>query len=294
MTGTVNSGQGGATITNTVSAASGDQEDPNSNGDDLIESVNVPAANLVTVKSLASGDSSPEEGDVVTFQIEVRNDGPDDATNVSLTDTFPSGITLTANNPSLGTYDAATGLWTIGDLANGDSVTLTLTGTVNSGQGGSMIVNTVTAAAGDQEDPTTVGDDLTETVGVPLANLVTVKTLTSGDSNPNVGDTVTFQIEVRNDGPDDATNVSLTDTFPTGITLTANNPSLGTYDAGTGLWTIGSIANGDSVTLTLTGTVNSGQGGSTITNTVSAASGCLLYTSPSPRDQRGSRMPSSA
>ena len=29
-------------------------------------------------------------------------------------------------------------------------------------------------------------------------------------------------------------------------------------------------------------------------NSVSESSNCLLYTSPSPRDQRGSRMPSSA
>ena len=32
----------------------------------------------------------------------------------------------------------------------------------------------------------------------------------------------------------------------------------------------------------------------TVTNATSAGTSCLLYTSPSPRDQRGSRMPSSA
>ena len=31
-----------------------------------------------------------------------------------------------------------------------------------------------------------------------------------------------------------------------------------------------------------------------VTNSIESALGCLLYTSPSPRDQRGSRMPSSA
>ena len=38
--------------------------------------------NLVTVKTLASGDSTPEEGDSVTFQIEVTNNGGGQATNV--------------------------------------------------------------------------------------------------------------------------------------------------------------------------------------------------------------------
>ena len=44
-------------------------------------------ADLVTVKTLVSGDSTPDEGDVVTFQIEVTNDGDANATNV-FTDRF--------------------------------------------------------------------------------------------------------------------------------------------------------------------------------------------------------------
>ena len=88
-------------------------------------------ANLVTVKTLASGDSSPAEGDTVTFQIVVDNNGAAQATNVSLTDLLPAGLTATANNgvASQGSYDAATGVWTIGTLANGGSATLTLEGT---------------------------------------------------------------------------------------------------------------------------------------------------------------------
>ena len=156
------------------------------------------------MKTLTSGDATPAEGDTVTFQIEVRNDGPDDASGVSLTDMFPAGITLTGSTATAGTYDAATGLWSIGFLADGDSAFLTLTGTVNAGQAGTTITNTVTAAEGDQDDPTTDGDDLIESVGVPSANLVTVKTLTSGNATPNEGDVVTFRVEVRNDGPDDA------------------------------------------------------------------------------------------
>ena len=46
------------------------------------------------------------------------------------------------------------------------------------------------------------------------------------------------------------------------------------------------------VILLLTYLVTSADSAILVINTV--ASGCLLYTSPSPRDQRGSRMPSSA
>ena len=113
-------------------------------------------SDLVTVKTLVSGDDTPDEGDTVTFQIEVTNSGGADATGVSLSDTLPTGITFTSSSESQGTYDAATGLWTIGAIADGGSATITLTGTVDVGQGGNTITNTTSAAMGDQDDPSTV------------------------------------------------------------------------------------------------------------------------------------------
>ena len=131
------------------------------------------------MKTLASGDSTPLEGDTVTFQIVVDNNGVALASNVSVTDMLPADLTATANNgvASHGRYDAVTGVWTVGTIANGGTATLTLEGTVDFGDGGNTIVNTTTAVSGDQPDPTTFGDDLNESVAVDdNANLVTVKT----------------------------------------------------------------------------------------------------------------------
>ena len=139
----------------------------------------------------------------VTFQIVVTNLGAAGATNVSLTDLLPPGLTATGFNGTVtqGSYDPTTGLFDIGSLAAGASATLTLEGTVDAGQGGNTITNVTTAATGDQTDPSTVGDDLEEEVVVNnVADLVTVKTLASGDSTPDEGDIVTFQIVVTNDG----------------------------------------------------------------------------------------------
>ena len=207
LNGTVDAGQGGNTITNVTTAATGDQIDPSTVGDDLEESVDVVdnTTDLVTVKTLASGDVTPAEGDIVTFEITVTNNGTAEATNVDLTDLLPAGLTATALNGGItqGTYDAATGLWTIGTLANGASATLTIEGTVDAGQSGNVITNTTTAATGDQVDPSTDGDILEESVAVntPVADLVTVKTLASGDATPDEGDIVTFEITITNDGP---------------------------------------------------------------------------------------------
>ena len=228
----------------------------------------------MTVKTLASGDSTPAEGDTVSFEIEVANNGTAQATNVSLTDSLPAGITLVSSSVTQGSYNATNGLFTIGTLNAGGTATLTLTGTVDVGQGGNTITNITTAAAGDQPDPSTAGDDLDEAVTVEDdADLVTVKTLASGDSTPAEGDTVSFEIEVTNNGTAQATNVSLTDSLPAGITFVSSSVTQGSYNSATGLFTIGTLNAGSTATLTLTGTVDVGQGGNTITNVTTAAMG---------------------
>ena len=219
----------------------GDVNDPtvdldNQTGDTSEVGYREVVADLITVKTLDSGDSTPKEGDLVTFLIEVTNDGSGQATNVTLTDSLPTGITFTASDPSQGLYDPVSGIWTIGTLGDETTATIKLTGRVDVGQGGNTIINTTSAATSDQDDPSTVGDDLNEAimVEIPTADLVTVKTLASNDATPNEGDIVTFEITVTNSGPDAATNVSLTDFLPQGLTATTNNGNVvggGSYNA---------------------------------------------------------------
>ncbi|WP_169745657.1 beta strand repeat-containing protein [Sulfurovum lithotrophicum] len=109
---------------------------------------------------------SPNVGDTVTYTLTVTNNGPAEATNVSLTDQLPTGITYASNTPSQGTYNSGTGIWTIGTLANGASANLTLSGTVDSGTSLLTITNFTTSATGDQADPTNVNDDLNESLTV--------------------------------------------------------------------------------------------------------------------------------
>ena len=134
----------------------------------------------MTVKTLLSGDATPDEGDTVTFQIEVTNNGGDAATGVFLNDFLPPGLTATANNGTVsqGSYSGASGIFGIGDIAVGQSATLILEGTVDVGQGGNTIQNITTAATGDQVDPSTVGDDLEESVVVNGAAAVSYTHLT--------------------------------------------------------------------------------------------------------------------
>ena len=232
-------------------------------------------ADLVTVKALAASSSAtPSVGDVVTYEINVTNNGPDLATNVNLSDSLPTGLTATANNGTVtdGTYTSGT--WAISALPSGDTATLTLEGTVDADQGNTVITNTLAGpATSDVDDPTTVGNDLTESITIPqpVADLVTVKALAASSSaTPAVGDTVTYEITVTNNGPDVTTNVTLSDSLPAGLTATANNGTVtdGTFASGT--WDIPVLLSGATETLTLEGTVDAGEEGNTITNTLAA------------------------
>ncbi|MFQ5569380.1 MAG: S8 family serine peptidase, partial [Rhodothermales bacterium] len=64
----------------------------------------------------------PNNGSVTgTFVLSITNNGPGDASGVAVTDIVPAGATFVSATPSQGAYDELTGLWTVGDLANGAS-----------------------------------------------------------------------------------------------------------------------------------------------------------------------------
>ena len=236
------------------------------------------SSNIVTVKTLASGNATPIANDTVTFSIVATNSGPSTATAVSLTDLLPTGLSATIGNgvASQGSYDAGTGLWTIGNLANSASATLTLEGTVDGGQGGATITNTTTAAIGDQPDPSTAGDDLTESVTViPSFDLEIRKTNTPGvngnidQGNDGVitGSVTTYTTTVINHGPDDAIGAVVTDAPGAGIscnttapvTITGDGVPAGSFTfadlSGSGI-TLGTLTTGQTATLTYACQVN--------------------------------------
>ncbi|MCP9761318.1 DUF11 domain-containing protein [Lacihabitans soyangensis] len=72
-----------------------------------------------------------------------------------------------------------------------------------------------------------------------------------------LGSSVTLTVAVRNNGTLDATGVVYQIGSALDLTMTANSTATGTYVPGTGVWTIGALNAGQTVSLTLTYTVNS-------------------------------------
>ncbi len=73
----------------------------------------------------------PLVGTAVIFTIVATNNGPHDATGVSVTEILQSGYTYSSSSATMGNYNSTTGLWIIGIIANGISETLTVTVIVN-------------------------------------------------------------------------------------------------------------------------------------------------------------------
>ncbi|WP_152286269.1 PKD domain-containing protein [Flavicella marina] len=261
---TVDAGTGGTTITNTTTAAKGDQTKDSPIGDNLEAVIYVDNETDIAVTKIVN-NQTPSEGSTVIFTIEVTNNGPIEATNLKLTDVIPRDLTLVSGVPNQGVWNSP--VWNIGSLANGASATLILNAKVNAGTAGNIITNYVYNTQ-DQLDTDATPDDLSESLTVASSNLVTVKTV--DNNTPSEGETIHYTIKVENNGPVDATNVSLVDLLPNEVTYVSDDAG-GDYNAGSGIWTIGAIPNGGSAQLEIEATINSSTAGSTIINRTSAA-----------------------
>ena len=62
----------------------------------------------------------------------VANNGPDAAAGVVVSDSLPAGLTFVSSTTASGAYSNATGLWTIGVLANSANAEAVATSAFNS------------------------------------------------------------------------------------------------------------------------------------------------------------------
>ncbi|MDO5860454.1 DUF11 domain-containing protein, partial [Methanobrevibacter sp.] len=247
----------GMVIVNNVTVTSGvydpDMSNNKANNSTEVKSI----ADLEIIKVVSN--SNPHKGDVIYWTIKVTNNGPDTAKDVTVTDKLPNGLVFIRSN---GNYDADTGIWTIGDLANGKTATLVIRTLVDFTNGNVINVAVVNSSTVDNNTENNKDNDTTAVD--PEADISVIKTVSN--PNPSKGDIITWTIVVTNFGPDVAENVYVEEFIPEGLRLISARGSKGAFL--NEIWTIGDLNNGDTATLTLTTRVLVSSG--TIKNTVIA------------------------
>ncbi|MER2013101.1 MAG: DUF11 domain-containing protein, partial [Methanobrevibacter sp.] len=146
-----------------------------------------------------------------------------------------------------GDYDPETGIWTIDYLASGETRVLHIITKVNTTN--QVIVNNATATSGTYDPNMRNNKANNSTVALPEADLAI--TIVPDVTNVKVGDKVQYKVTVVNNGPDTAVNTRAVIELPKELKLLGFEPSVGTYDPETGIWTIGDLAPGEEVTLLL-------------------------------------------
>ena len=262
-------------------------------GPPVATSVNAsPQADLAITKT--DGVTTAIPGGSVTYTITASNPGPGNAVGATVADTFPASLTVTGWScvGAGGGTCTASGSGNINDTVNlpaGGSVTYTATATISASATGTLSNTATVSVPAGVTDPTPGNNSATDTDTLaPSTDLSITKTDGSAGYTPLYG--VSYTIVVGNNGPSNATGVTVSDPVPASIMgVTVNCVASGTASCGTNA-TVGNnvsftgvnIAAGAAnfITITVSGTVSASATGD-LTNSAVVTPGAGA-TDPNP------------
>ncbi|MDQ1255345.1 MAG: trimeric autotransporter adhesin [Euryarchaeota archaeon] len=162
-------------------------------------------------------------GDIITYQINVTNSGRMDLNNVTVTDPLIGNTTGPSSSINNDTILNVGEMWTYTG-----NYTVTRADITNYGNGTGFIINNATVDC-DQLGPKN------STVQVPIATAASIDGIVTdvagqgpGGNVTDVGDIITYQVNVTNNGITDLTNVTVNDTLTglMGPTSSINNDTV--------------------------------------------------------------------
>lgn len=281
VTKLVAAGSGGTLNSNFTTNSSVQDPDQTNNSVEVFTNWIGQTSDLAITKDTLS--TAAAQGSTITYTISTANNGPDDASNVTVTDVLPpqllfQSITAPAGwsctTPAAGTNGTIT--CTIATFVNGGTAQFTLVTTVAPDATGS-IANSATIGSSTASDPNggNSGGASGAVVVAGTADLGVSKGTNSTTATP--GGTVIYTITLTNFGPDPAASVVMTDTLPSSLLFQSidapagwncTTPAAGA--TGTVTCTASTLAANAPANFTLTTTVANGASGN-ITNTAAGS-----------------------
>ncbi len=228
-------------ITN-IAGVNGPNYDQNTTNNQSNTTIKVNLASDLGITKTVN-NSKPNYLQNVTFTLTAHNYGPDAATGVTITDKLPAGLKFISASGA-GTYDPLTGIWTIGNLANGTRAVLNIIAQAITAN--THVINTATIT-GANYDHNPSNDQSSATVNIKSASDLGIK-ITVNNAHPKYKDYVTFTLTANNGGPNDAAYVKVYNTLPDKLKYISDDAN-GAFNSTTGLWTVGYMANGATAVL---------------------------------------------
>jgi uncharacterized repeat protein (TIGR03803 family) len=227
--------------------------------------------------SVTQAKGTAVAGSTVVYTIKVSNPGPFAATNVTVSDPVPTGVSSLVWSGDGKTNVSGAISDTIASLAAGSSVTYTATATITPSATGTLASTaTVGSNANTTNSANTTATD-TDTLTTQSDLSVTVSDNVGGTSGPTAttgaatpGGSVTYTVVVSNAGPSTASNVSVLDPLPTGVTAFSWSGNGKTNQPGALSNSIATLAPGASVTYTVVATISPSATGS-LSNTATVS-----------------------
>ncbi|MDW5593827.1 SdrD B-like domain-containing protein [Conexibacter stalactiti] len=207
----------GRHVNNAEITSPGDR-DPRDNRDE--REIETPRPNVSLVKSVSS--PTVKLGESVTYALFVRNHGPGSARQVVVSDQMPQQLMVTGVTTPVGTCATAGSAITcqLGTLAEGQQVTVTVTArAVRTG----TAINNAEVRSPDDGDPRDNRDRREVRIQTPDVSIV--KSVSA--RRVRLGQSVTYTLLARNNGPGIAEQVAVTDTLPSRLKLTGARTAVG-------------------------------------------------------------------
>lgn len=189
------------------------------NGVPVTDTAQTILTQLSKLRVVKAGPDSAAAGSMMTYTIDVYNDGPSDAANIQIADLLPvqlQQVSWSANSNGGATING-------GNLQN-QTGNVTLTANIPQGSGNSVHITISGVLQASFVNTDTIGNTATATLNNAITpsnrvmtivyNKAAVQLTKSGPATVAAGGHISYSLVLSNGGPSDATNVQVSDLLP--------------------------------------------------------------------------------